>query len=343
MIRLLGKKIKGWIFKKDDADSYANPLSRLPSSVYLEVTNFCNLRCTMCTFHSPLSPFLVNGNPPRKRGFMDRKLALKIVDELGSGGIPITISLHGAGEPLLHKDLSLIVARASKYDQINVGFLTNAMLLDEKTSKKLLDAGLKWISFSIDGNDPKAFETYRQGAKLDLVKKNVMNFLELSQKLGMKLLTQVNMTVQEEMWPHVDDFVSLWLQFVDRVSVSPCRPMGSRKSTLVPPKVQRIPCPMLFSMMVIYWNGEVGLCCEDWFNEGKMGNVQRESVFSVWRGRRFEWARRMHIKGHYDRVPLCGNCDIWFNGIPEVIHDESKGITIIKNAWQWEYRKDAVQ
>ncbi len=337
--------IKAHLLRKRDAgDVEAAPsIPPLPSSVYVELTNFCNLRCVMCTFHSPLSPFLVDGKPPRKRGFMDKSLAFKIVDELGSGGIPLTLSLHGAGEPLLHRDLVEIVSRASRYSKIYAGFLTNAMLLDAELSRRLLDAGLGWISFSIDGNDPKTFEAYRQRAKLDVVKKNVMTFLEISQKLGIKPLTQVNMTVQKEMWDQVDDFVSFWLQYVDRVSVSPCRPMGSRKSPLVPPHVKRIPCPMLFSMMVIYWNGDVGLCCEDWFNDGQMGNVSNQSLSSVWKGKKFEQARTLHIKGLYNRVPLCGDCDIWFNGIPEVLKDEERNITIIKNAWQWEYRKNAVQ
>lgn len=343
-----GKAIRQWIethiLKKQDYFSLESSPSvlPLPSSVYLELTNFCNLRCVMCTFHSPSSPFLVDGNPPRKRGFMDKGLAFRIVDELGSGDIPITLSLHGAGEPLLHKDLAEVLNRASRYRQIYVGFLTNAMLLDAEVSRRLLDAGLGWISFSIDGNDPISFEAYRRGAKLDVVKKNVMGFLELSQKLGVKPMTQVNMTVQEDMWDQVDDFVDFWLRYVDRVSISPCRPMGSRKSSLVPPETQRIPCPMLFSMMVIYWDGNVGLCCEDWFNDGQMGNLSVESLSSVWKGKRFEWARKMHSKGLYDRVPLCGDCDIWFNGIPEVIHEEKRGISVIKNAWQWEYRKNAL-
>ncbi|MCX7822211.1 MAG: radical SAM protein [Syntrophobacterales bacterium] len=345
MKRIIQRLLKIPILKKPsekkEEEVFLTP--PLPSSVYLELTNFCNLQCLMCTFHSPCSPFLTNGKPPRKRGFMDKRLALKIVDELGEGGIPLTLSLHGAGESLLYRDLTEVIAAASQYPQINVGFLTNATLLDAEMSKKLLDAGIKWISFSIDGSDPEVFALYRRGATLEKVQKNVMTFLKTSEKLGIKPLTQVNMTVQEEMWGQVEAFVDFWLSFVDRVSISPCRPMGSRRSSLVPPEVKRIPCPMLFSTMVVYWDGEVGLCCEDWFNEGKMGNTNSEGIASIWRGKRFAWARKMHIREDYSKVPLCGDCDIWFNGIAEVSRDDGRKRTIIKNAWQWEYRKDALQ
>jgi sulfatase maturation enzyme AslB (radical SAM superfamily) len=332
-------KING---REEESVSSVSP-TPMPQMVYLELTNHCNLRCIMCTFHSPVSPFLINGKPPREKGFMEKALAFNIVDELGSSGQPITLALHGAGEPLLYKDLADVLARASYYPNLNTGFLTNAMLLTPEASEKLLENGLKWISFSIDGNDPKLFATYRKGSDFDKVFSNVMNFIQIAREKGSTVTTHVNMTVQEEMWQQVDGFVDFWLPLVDRVSISPCRPMGSRRSHLVSPEAKRIPCPMLFSMMVIYWDGSVGLCCEDWFNAGRMGDVKKEGVASVWQGKRFQWVRKMHQKGLYSRVPLCGDCDIWFNGTPEVKKDDIKGYIITKNAWQWEYRKDAIQ
>ncbi|MEJ5300517.1 MAG: radical SAM/SPASM domain-containing protein [Thermodesulforhabdaceae bacterium] len=326
-----------------EKDVISSPiLTPMPQMVYLELTNHCNLRCIMCTFHSPFSPCLVDGKPPRKKGFMKKELAFKIIDELGLSEQPITVALHGAGEPLLYKEVPEVVARANCYPNLNIGFLTNAMLLTPEISRKLIESGLKWVSFSIDGNSPDLFERYRKGADLETVLKNAMNFLEITKEIGTGIVTHVNMTVQEEMWQQVDDFVDFWLPLVDRVSISPCRPMGSRRSPLVTPEAQRIPCPMLFFMMVIYWDGKVGLCCEDWFNEGCMGDVEKEGVAGVWRGKRFQWARQMHKKKLYHKVPLCGDCDIWFNGTPEISRDEFRKCTVTKNAWQWEYRKDAL-
>ncbi len=309
----------------------------MPSTVYIELTNHCNLRCIMCTFHSPLSPFLSNGKLPREKGFMERDLALRIIDELGQSKQPISIALHGAGEPLLHKELASIVSHGAKYENLDIGFLTNSMLLSKSKSLELISAGLKWISFSIDGNNPELFNRYRKGGDYNKVFNNVVEFIELAKVLSPSLRTHINMTVQEEMWPQVDEFVKFWLQKVERVSISPCRPMGSRKSELVPPNVKRIPCYMLYSMMVIFWDGSVGICCEDWFNEGKMGNVKEKSLSFIWKGKKFSWAREMHEKGLYHKIPLCKDCDIWFNGTPEVTYQE--GYAVTKNAWQWEYRR----
>ena len=64
-------------------------------------------------------------------------------------------------------------------------------------------------------------------------------------------------------------------------------------------------------MMVIAWNGDVGLCCEDNFIEQKMGNVLDSNLREIWYGKRFRKVREFHHCGSYHRVPLCKDCDVW--------------------------------
>lgn len=303
-----------------------------PKSYFLELTNYCNLKCSMCNFHSPI----VTGK--REKGFMDISLAKKIVEQIGKTRIDSWVALHGAGEPLLHKGLIDILKFSSKYENIRCGFLTNGVLLDEDRTLKVLDTGLSWIGFSIDGIVKEKFEEYRVGSDFDQIIKNVLYFLEWNNKKGRKVNTLVNMTVQDEMKDDVHRFIDFWIDKVDEVAISPCRPVGSRENVLVDKRAKRVPCYMLYEMMVIFWDGKVGLCCEDWFNDGDMGDLKYQDLEEIWKGTRFNRARRLHEKGRFDKIPLCRDCNSWFrDGFTE--KDEKKGYIIEKNAWQYVYKR----
>jgi len=303
-----------------------------PKTYFIELTNFCNLRCSMCNFHSPE----LSSQGRRAKGFMDVKLAKYLIDQIVEFG-SAWLAFHGAGESLLHKGLTEILRYASRCNGITFGFLTNGMLLDERRSSEILDSGMSWIGFSLDGIDKGKFEKYRVGSNYDIILKNVMRFLDMNDKKAGRVVTTVNMTLQEEMKDDVDAFIDFWVDKVNQVSISPYRPVGSRINALVNTSVQRIPCYMLYEMMLIYWNGDVGLCCEDWFNAGNMGKTGEKAILDVWRGRQFCKVRTFHEKGRFDKTPLCKDCNSWHNAIVEEYTDERRGCRVRKTAWQYLY------
>lgn len=307
-----------------------------PGTFFLELTNHCNLKCSMCNFHSPMVL------QRRGKGHMPADLAMRLLDEIAElkTGKP-WIALHGAGEPLLHKDLPTILSRGVSLG-LDIGFLTNATLLDRETTSRILDAGLSWIGFSIDGINREKFNKYRCGAEYDVVVGNVLHFIEQMRKKQPAVRTMVNMTMQDEMIPEVPDFVKFWIDRVDEVMVSPMRPIGSRDNALARemPAMTRVPCYMLTSMMVIFWNGEVGLCCEDWFNDGKMGDTHRSTLKEIWNGDRFEKFRSLDAAGRQAEIPLCGDCNSWYNAIPVITYDEDLKCTVRKTAWQYSYKRE---
>ncbi|MGC2063516.1 MAG: SPASM domain-containing protein, partial [Thermodesulfovibrionales bacterium] len=208
-------------------------------------------------------------------------------------------------------------------------------------SGKILDTGLSWVGFSIDGINRDTFNKYRCGADYDLVVGNVITFIEQIRKSGHKVKTLVNMTVQDEMKPDVPDFVRFWIDKVDEVLISPFRPIGSRDNTLARefPQTERTPCYMLRTMMVIYWNGEVGLCCEDWFNDGKMGNANASSLREIWNGEKYSWNRSLDASGRSAEIPLCKDCNSWFNTQPLNSYDSVLQCEVRKTAWQYTFSK----
>lgn len=87
----------------------------------------------------------------------------------------IGIDLSGAGEPLLQPRLMTWIAQA-KHNGCVTGFSTNATLLDPGIARGLLDAGLDWLSVSMDGADAETYEAIRVGANFKKVCHNVKTF-----------------------------------------------------------------------------------------------------------------------------------------------------------------------
>ena len=122
-------------------------LSYFPSRLWIEVTSHCNLRCPLCPNQ---------GLPGKKKGFMAWELFQKIVDQ--AAGQVHDIYLFHRGEPLLHPRLPEMIDYA-EHRGIPTRIHTNATLLTESLSRRLLSSRLRMISFSFDGYDAGQLRT----------------------------------------------------------------------------------------------------------------------------------------------------------------------------------------
>src|SRR5512140_2769364 len=101
----------------------------------------CNLACTYCNEFDDFSkPVAIEAMYAR-------------LDHLASLGTTI-ITISG-GEPLLHPDLDLIIARIRKHGVI-AGMITNGYLLTADRIQRLNRAGLEHLQISIDNVMPDA-------------------------------------------------------------------------------------------------------------------------------------------------------------------------------------------
>ncbi len=128
----------------------------LPSQVILEVTSACNLCCKGCAIHGP------QHYVTRPMGTMEEKVWRTAIADIGSWGREVNLTTHGGGEPLLHPRLKEILTFAISFPRLEIGFLTNGMLLDQDWSEFLVSLGLDWISFSIDGVFPETHRIVRK-------------------------------------------------------------------------------------------------------------------------------------------------------------------------------------
>ncbi len=272
-----------------------------PDRVVLEMTNCCNLRCTMCPRRHMVAP----------EGYMSMDLFKKLVEEIAH--YPGTsIAPFFRGESLLHPDFKEMIGFARKHISGRIMLFSNAMLLSKDISCFLLDTGIDHISFSVDSVDPDVYEKIRVNAKLDEVLENIHFFIEEKGRRGVNLPEiQVSTVATEAAQENTRQFIDYWLPLVDRVRVYPEHSQEEEGFGGLNEKIDhRRPCLKPLNEMAVYWNGSVALCNHDWGRINPVGDANTHSLKDIWDSQNYNAIRREHNSGIY-RDPSCSECDQW--------------------------------
>ena len=302
-----------------------------PAHVVLEVTSRCNLRCKGCAFHGPRA-FVT-----RPTGDMKEEIWRTAIEQAGGWGQEVHLAVNGGGEPLLHPQLKEIVLLALSFPSLRVGFLTNGMFLDREWAAFLVGCGMDWIALSIDGFSPHTHRIVRKGSDLRMVEKNLTELLKEKERVGVnKPAVSLNMVEYEEVKDQKEIFIERWINRVDHVMVSYHRsPPSSKRWPGVP--TERKPCSLLWSQMVIAWDGRLGLCCEDFNMDYSIGRVSDKPLLEIWNGEKMSRVRGIHEQGRYEDHPMCRTCDTWADSVTTETKDREHGRTVLSKASQTVY------
>ncbi|HRR41118.1 MAG TPA: radical SAM protein [Syntrophales bacterium] len=266
-----------------------------PLHLDVEATSRCNLRCTFCD----KLPLL----PKSKLGSMDMGLYRKIIDEAGEKGL-WGLKLSYRGEPLLHRHIAEMVAYAKKKGVLDIYFNSNGMLLTERMSQQLMDAGLDRISISVEGTDPARFEQDRLGAKFDVILRNVETLMTLKAQKG---YAHPKVRVQTVCLPHIDldDYREFWKDRCDEAAAVDYKDAVNRDEDLVN---SGWACPQLWQRMTIEWDGTIMPCNNDDYGRLSPGNIKDRNIEDCWHDEIVQQARKMHMKGDSHRLEACRGC-----------------------------------
>lgn len=283
-------------------------LMKFPDRITIELTNRCNLGCTFCPRH------LVDVN----LGNMEWSLFKKIVDEAAEN-LPVTLVLFFRGESLIHPELIKMIQYAKLHGLGPIQLSSNGFLLTKELGKKLIEAGLDFISFSLDTIDSEVYKRTRVHSELKIAMNNVMDFVdlcEMKKSQGNQVPEiQVSSVDVEDYRQSQHEFIEFWQQRVDRVRIymehSTDGNLGSIEKELPVDKDKRKPCRKVYNDIVIYWDGTVALCNHDWNNVSNIGNVKRQSIKEIWHSGGYQSVRVMHESGRFDEEIACAHCDHW--------------------------------
>jgi MoaA/NifB/PqqE/SkfB family radical SAM enzyme len=135
------------------------------AKVYVEPTNFCNIDCLTC----------MRNNWDVDIGHMSNTTFDRIIEDLSETSPPPKVLFGGIGEPLSHRRIAEMIARAKALGT-TVEMISNGTLLTEKRSRELIDAGLDLLWISLDGARPESYADVRLGAELPQVLENLKRF-----------------------------------------------------------------------------------------------------------------------------------------------------------------------
>ena len=161
-------------------------LTRPLRDLRISVTDRCNFRCVYCM------PKEVFGSDYH---FLDRKEVLTFEEIARLARIFVShgvqkIRLTG-GEPLVRKDLPLLVKMLAEIPGLDLTLTTNGSLL-EKQARSLKEAGLSRVSVSLDSLDNEVFKSMND---VDFPVDRVIRGMDAAAKVGLTPI-KVNMVVK---------------------------------------------------------------------------------------------------------------------------------------------------
>ena len=286
---------------------------RVPRVVIIDVTNSCNLRCPVCPVTFAMT---------RPRGLMPLDRFRAIIDDLARHGLKPEIFFNFSGEPTMNQALPEMVGYAAAHGH-KTFISTNVTKLDVEMAEALIRAGLSRINLCMDGFSKEAQEAYRIRSDFDEVKGNIEGFLDARRRLGAKNPITVLQTLLTSYSEDQMDEIKAWAREVgfDKVRFKTFslgsytdEETRSAYSRLLPKRAElrrhkndreRATCNAPVHSSVVFWTGELGLCCIDYDQMIKLPSIDEHGFVAALRSDTVARARR---NGFAKRFDICRSC-----------------------------------
>jgi radical SAM protein with 4Fe4S-binding SPASM domain len=271
-------------------------VARFPSHLDVETASACQMRCPMC-----YTTYMDNS----LKGLMKWELFTRVIDEAVSLGV-YSIKLSWRGEPLLNKNIVEMVKYAKQKGVREVAFLSNAEFLTKEMAEALVDAGLDWLSVSADGTG----EIYNEIRRPAIFEETLARVAYMKQYRDGKGLSRPLLRVQSIMSAVENDpeaYKTSWAPIVDRMNIIADESRDFNKKDLQWDKF--FVCSKPWQRMTIAHDGRVHQCISDYAGKNVIGNVNNETLLSIWNGPKNEAVREAFRKHEYlEKNEPCNFC-----------------------------------
>lgn len=271
-------------------------VSNFPTHIDIEASSACQMRCPMCYTTNMDDTF---------KGIMDYSLYTKIIDQAAAGGT-YSVKLSWRGEPLLNPRIIDMVKYAKKAGIKEVAFLSNAERLSHAIAEQLVDAGLDWISFSVDGVG-EVYEKIRVPAKFNETVEKITHMRRYREKRQQdKPLIRVQ-SILSAIKDNADEFKKVWEGIADRVNFITDEIRDFEMHDI--PHDPFYVCPTPWQRMSIDYDGKVHQCITDYAGKWILGYANKQTLKEIWHGSDFNALRR-HFRNHsaLSNCEACSYC-----------------------------------
>ena len=299
---------RGWGVEADYAENrrqwFENPQQQVvadfPLHVDIELASVCNLRCPMCYTITEGFKQRVNAK------LMDFALFTKIVDECTAGRV-YSVRLSLRGESFLHKRIGDCIRYAKESGIREVSSLTNGLRLDEEMFTQVMEAGMDWITISVDGMG-ETYEKIRKPAKFDRLVEKLKNFKLIKEAAGRPKPVIKVQTVFPAIMEDPKAFYEFFAPLCDQVATNPLIDYLRKDEEDKILYHDDFTCPQLFQRLTIGADGLVMLCANDELGEHIIGNANQQTIHDIWHGKPMVEAREKQIKHQWRDIEPCRRC-----------------------------------
>lgn len=291
-----------------------------PLLVDLELSSVCNLRCPMCYTISADFRKHVDAK------IMDFALFTKIIDEIGSKVPALRLSLRG--ESTVHPQFVDCIRYAKERGIKEVSTLTHGGRLTLDFFQRIQEAGIDWITISIDGTG-ETYERIRKPIKFAEIVQKIQDIKHFKDQRG---LHRPVIKVQG-IWPAIKEdpkrYYDTFAPYVDLVAFNPLIDYLGNDTDIE--YLEDFTCPQQYQRLVIGADGLVMKCSNDEENREVIGNANEETVHQLWHGEKMNRVREMHRQRRgFMQSAVCRRCYL-----PRKTDDETSSVGartfVIKN------------
>ena len=273
-------------------------VSEYPLLVDLELSTLCNLHCPMCYTITEEFKQKVNSC------LMDFALFTKIIDEIAEHVPAIRLSLRG--EPTIHPRFVDCVAYAKKAGIHEVSTLTNGSKLSAQFFTDALDAGIDWITISVDGLFG-IYESVRKPLKFD---QTLQKLVHIKKTKDERRVHKPVIKVQS-IWPAIrenpEQYYNTIAPYADIVAFNPLIDYLGNDDDIV--YEVNFSCCQPYQRLVVGADGQAMMCSNDEDGTVIIGNAKIESIYNIWHGDALNRVREIHRRQDgFLQIPVCARC-----------------------------------
>jgi len=273
-------------------------VAEYPLLVDLELSTLCNLRCPMC--YTITDDFKKKVKP----GLMEFDLFARIINEI-AGKVP-AIRLSLRGEPTIHPRFLDCLKYAKQKGVREVSTLTNGSKLSPSFIEKMIQAGLDWITISVDGLDDM-YESIRKPMKFQALLQSIKDIKRIKDD---KKATKPVVKIQA-IWPSIkrdpEKFYNTLSPLVDLIAFNPLIDYLGNDSKIS--YEDGFSCCQLYQRLVVGADGRVIICSNDEESSVVIGDANQDSIQKIWHGSSISKLRALHRQEDgFLQVAVCRKC-----------------------------------
>ena len=314
-------------------------MSTLIRQLDMELFGGCNYTCQMCP------QGFEDGRESDFKKSLNMQNFHKIVDDAIEHGVE-SISLHGGGEPTLHKNFIECIHYIKKKDVKCVSF-SNGYTLNNQLISEIANSGLDIFRVSVIGYSKETYREWMDCDGFNQVRENVKKLVKACKHTNTEVHAN-HLIIQPDLkeW-EIQKYRENWVDYTGTQSEiwlmhnwSGGYDTPYARSKLLT-EVKPRSCGRPFADLLQVRAGGIGrhtgavvACCMVLGKDSTavLGHLDDQSIEDVVSGEEYEKLRRAHRNGRFEDVSYCKDCDqlldvpdalVWSN-IPDRSYGQSK-------------------